>query len=104
MVSRFDKDDVVRVGDDVVLSRVVLPSYCKPNPEDIPENMPPIDVCCVPIALVATTIEGEEVLRWVDLQDLTRVDGQANDVSDRFISGTDRPLVVASYPEAGAAS
>ncbi len=62
MAERFDK------------GVVVLPSYCKPDPADLPENMPPIEVCCVPVALVSTTTELEpEVLRWVDLSDLHRV-------------------------------
>ncbi|MEZ0111687.1 hypothetical protein ABH920_005705 [Catenulispora sp. EB89] len=70
MVDHFDKGDVVRVGDEPRLSVVVLPSYCKPNPEDIPDDMPPIDVCCLPVALVRTEGTG---LRWVDLGDLHRV-------------------------------
>ncbi|GAA2049060.1 hypothetical protein GCM10009839_63600 [Catenulispora yoronensis] len=71
MIERFDKGDVVRVRDEPSSSVVVLPSYCKPNPEDLPDNMPPIDVCCVPIALVSTTTEAQgEVLRWVELSDL----------------------------------
>lgn len=75
MTPRFDKGDVVRVRQEPFNSVVVLPSYCKPNTEDLPANMPPIDVCCVPIALVSTTTEFEsDVLRWVELRDLERVD------------------------------
>lgn len=74
MVERFDKGDVVRVRDEQVLSVVVLPSYCKPDPADLPENMPPIEMCCVPIALVSTTTALEsDVLRWVELCDLHKV-------------------------------
>lgn len=73
MVDRFDKGDVVRVRDEPGLSVVVLPSFCKPDPADLPENMPPIEVCCVPIALVSTTTDAHgEVLRWVELGDLHR--------------------------------
>lgn len=74
MVERFEKGDVVRVRHEPCSSVVVLPSYCKPDPADLPENMPPIDVCCVPIALVSTTTEFEsDILRWVELGDLVRV-------------------------------
>ena len=74
MTTRFDKGDVVRVRNEPGLSVVVLPSYCKPDPADLPDNMPPIDVCCVPIALVSTTTEAQgEVLRWVELGDLSKV-------------------------------
>lgn len=74
MVERFERGDVVRAYDEPSLSVVVLPSYCKPDPADLPDNMPPIDVCCVPIALVSTTTEFEsDLLRWVELGDLTRV-------------------------------
>lgn len=71
-VARFDKGDVVRVRREPGLSVVVLPTYCTPQPEDIPENVPDLTVCCVPVALVRTPTPDDEVgvLRWVELRDL----------------------------------
>jgi hypothetical protein len=71
-VARFDKGDVVRVRREPSLSVVVLPSYCKPKPEDIPEGVPDLTICCVPVVLVRTPTPEDAVgvLRWVELRDL----------------------------------
>lgn len=79
MTPRFDKGDVVRVRDEPGSSVVVLPSYCKPDPKDIPDNMPVIEVCCVPIALVSTEGTNGTVLRWVELCDLQSVPAESYD-------------------------
>lgn len=72
---KFDKGDVVRVGDEEALSVVVLPTYCKPVAEDVPSNMPEVGICCVPLALVRTPAGDEGVLRWVGVGELGAVSG-----------------------------
>ena len=67
---RFDRGDVVRVGDEDELSVVVLPTYCKPQPGDVPSELPEVGICCVPLALVRTPATGEGVLRWVGVEDI----------------------------------
>lgn len=74
-VARFDKGDVVRVRREPGVSVVVLPTYCKQDPEDVPPGVPDLTVCCVPVALVRTPTPDDEmgVLRWVEVGDLRAV-------------------------------
>jgi hypothetical protein len=74
----FAVGDTVRVRSEEQLSVVVLPTDRPPDgPADCaPEDVPDVDVCCVPVALVRTAVEGG-VLRWVQISDLTRVDEPA---------------------------
>ena len=69
----FDKGDVVKVRLEDELSVIVLPTDHAPDPDDLPEELPEVFICCVPIALVRTPIE-DGVLRWVEIRDLTRVE------------------------------
>ena len=67
----FSEGDVVKVRQEDELSIVVLPT--DRAPECVPEDVPDVGICCVPIALIRTPIE-DGVLRWVELRDLTRVE------------------------------
>lgn len=69
----FDKGDIVRVRLEEGLSVVVLPTHHAPDPNDVPDELPEVFICCVPIALVRTPIEEGE-LRWVEVRDLKRAD------------------------------
>lgn len=75
---RFDRGDVVRVGDETELSVVVLPTYCKPAPEDVPSELPEIGICCVPLALVRTPAAENGTLRWLAVETLERVSVAGN--------------------------
>ena len=63
----FAPGDLVRVRTEPVLSEIVLPTHRKPDcmPDDVPELL----ICCVPVALVRTPVE-TGVLRWIELRDL----------------------------------
>lgn len=77
MVEKYEPGDVVRIGNELVLGVVELPTHraCE-IPEDAPDLGP---LCCVPLALVLTPT-GEKPRRWVVAADLTRVDVDATEV------------------------
>jgi hypothetical protein len=70
-VRALEPGAVVRVRSEETLSVVVLPT--DGPPDCVPEGVPDVGVCCVPIALVSTPVNDGE-LRWVQISDLTRVD------------------------------
>jgi hypothetical protein len=66
----FEAGDVVRVRNEEFLSVVVLPTgrAC-----EVPDDAPDLGaVCCVPVALVRTPLDGKDgAKRWVEISDLT---------------------------------
>lgn len=64
--------DLVRVSQEEELSVVLLPTDRRAD--CLPEGVPQVTVCCVPIALVRTPADDENgAKRWVEISDLTRV-------------------------------
>jgi hypothetical protein len=68
-VTAFEAGAVVQVRTEETLSVVVLPT--DRAPECVPDGVPDIGVCCVPIALVRTPPEEDGALRWVEVADLS---------------------------------
>jgi hypothetical protein len=69
----FAVGDVVQVRREEVLSAVVLPT--DGPPDCVPEGLPDVGLCCVPIALVRTPAGDENgALRWVQISDLMLAD------------------------------
>jgi hypothetical protein len=73
----FDAGDRVRVCDELAESLVMLPADGRAASCDIPADTPDLTVCCVPVALIRSPADDEDgVLRWVELEDLARVNEQ----------------------------
>lgn len=76
-MTAFEAGDLVQVRTEETLSVVVLPT--DRAPECVPDNVPDVGVCCVPIVLIRTPVGEDGVLRWVEAADLTRVESAGQD-------------------------
>jgi hypothetical protein len=63
----FEPGQIVRVRAEAQVSEVVLPTHRWPD--HVPHDVPDVEVCCVPQALVRTPV-GSGKLRWIELCDL----------------------------------
>jgi hypothetical protein len=85
----INQGDLVRVRQEEELSVVVLPTDRRAD--CLPEGVPEVYVCCVPIALVRTPVDDENgAKRWVEIRDLTRV-GPEEIATD--LDGPARPIL-----------
>ena len=68
----INEGDLVRVRQEEDLSVVILPTDRRAD--RLPEGVPEVTLCCVPIALVRTPADDENgAKRWVEIRDLTRL-------------------------------
>lgn len=72
----FNKGDIVTVDGEDTRGVVMLPTdrrvVCPP------EGTPEVGICCVPLALITTPVDGGD-LRWIELRLLTRVDDETTE-------------------------
>lgn len=68
-LARFAEGDLVRVRTEPALSVIIQPAD-RPATCDLGE-LPPLTVCCVPIALVRPAADPAGPRRWVELTDLS---------------------------------
>lgn len=68
-MTAYEPGDLVQVRTEAIPSLVVIPTGRRP--ECMPDNVPDLTVCCVPVALVRTPPDESGRLRWVETADLT---------------------------------
>lgn len=71
-VATYQAGDLVRVREEPSLSTIVQPPHQAAS--ELPDDVPELNICCVPVALVRTPTPAEPsgVLRWVEVRDLRR--------------------------------
>lgn len=68
-MTAYEPGDLVQVRSEIVPSAIVIPTGRRP--ECMPDNVPDLTVCCVPVALIRTPATEDGILRWVEISDLT---------------------------------